>query len=250
MDTVGLSLIMEWQPSDTDRAREGTTSLWRTHGDQNGERRDTSEWREKQESLLECVALTKWPLSPPKTRENKKRHFSDKFHLFLWNKDSCSFLFFCWSVILLKPIMEKAHLSEENSYSLTFQHNKSTWPCENVQADRLRQLKTFSILQFNQKMSSSWYFTLRHEILLYSYFATTASKIPSGLKWGENNLGSTAPGRLKKSVKGPGGDCCWNFISYTREYFWTILPPVDVTPRTQTFPSLWISQLNSPDKGK
>lgn len=27
MDTVGLSLIMEWQPSDTDRAREGTTSL-------------------------------------------------------------------------------------------------------------------------------------------------------------------------------------------------------------------------------
>lgn len=45
-------------------------------------------------------------------------------------------------------------------------------------------------------------------------FITTTSRMPSGRKLGEDNRGSTGPGSLKETVKGPGGHSCWTFIWY------------------------------------
>jgi hypothetical protein len=60
------------------------------------------------------------------------------------------------------------------------------------------------------------------------FFITTTSRMPSGRKAGEDNRGSTGPGRLKEMVNGPGGHSSWTFIRYTvDESFRT--PPV-ITP--------------------
>ena len=81
--------------------------------------------------------------------------------------------------------------------------------------------------------------------MYYFCLMTTASKMPSHLKCGENSRGSTGPGRLKSSVNWPGGHIWWSLIRNTRERFLIVFPP-DVDPRIWTFPSASISQLKWP----
>ena len=76
-------------------------------------------------------------------------------------------------------------------------------------------------------------------------FITTTSRMPSGRKVGEDNRGSTGPGRLKEIENGPGGHSCWTFIWNTADESFGTPTPV-ITPSMWTLPSRWISHFTLP----